>query len=127
MLAILLVSVGAVLGASLRVQALVFLSKFFSRKYWGVCLINILASCCLGCLTAIDFKSDLPNTSTPLYLLLGIGFLGSFSTFSSFIFELLQIILQRRWKESLMLVFTSIPLGLLASFLAFSIANGKTH
>ena len=58
-----------------------------------------------------------------LLLLLGTGFLGSFSTFSTFMAEVFAVLRERAWGETLGLLASSVLGGLLAMELGLAIGQ----
>ena len=73
---------------------------------------EVLACFVLGLLMSLEASCG--EGSRRLMVLLGSGFLGSFSTFSSFIAELHAVLRQRKGLEALWLLGSSIGGGLLA-------------
>ena len=57
----------------------------------NIALINIISSLITGILSALDIKHG------NLYFFLSIGFLGCFSTFSSFIYQLFNYLQERKY------------------------------
>ena len=74
-----LVAMGAVPGAWLRFRLVNHFEPMIPRKHWGTFGVNLVACFCLGLLVGLE-QSCGPSASR-LLLLLGTGFLGSFSTF----------------------------------------------
>ena len=98
---ILLVSCGAILGANLR---LIIYEKFQNlrlRKDFSVLLINTFASFLLGLFISILPRISLQNFSYQLALFVSIGFLGSLSTFSTFVYDLFDSCLKLKWLLAL--------------------------
>ena len=108
---VLLVAIGAVPGAWLRFRLVNHLEPMLPRKHWGTFTVNVIASFALGLVAA------LVNHCGPdqrLGLLLGIGFLGSLSTFSTFSVELLQTLRSGLFKETALLAVGSVFVGVVA-------------
>ena len=110
--AALLIAIGAVPGAWLRFRVVNHLEPMLPRKHWGTFGVNIIAAFVLGLVVALESRCG-PASERSL-LLLGTGFLGSFSTFSSFVGEIHVTLRQRHWREASLLVAGSILAGLLA-------------
>ncbi len=76
-------------------------------------IINFIASFFLGILVALNFNNKI------LYLLFYSGFLGSFSTFSSFIYQLFVLLQKRKF----MLLFFHYFEVIIFSFMCFYLGN----
>ena len=120
--ATLLVALGAVPGAWLRFRMVNHLEPMLPRRHWGTLTVNGLACFVLGLLVSLEQSCG--SGSQRLLLLLVTGFLGSFSTFSSFIAELHAALRQGLRHEALLLVAGSLLLGLAAMAAGLSIGAG---
>jgi len=90
--------------------------KVFSFN--NILIVNVLASLFLGILVALNI------TNKNLLLLFSVGFLGCFSTFSSFIYQLFNLIKKRKYLslvlyyiEVLVLTFLFFCLGYFITFI----------
>lgn len=110
--AALLVALGAVPGAWLRFRLVNHLVPMLPRKHWGTLGVNLIACFALGLIVSLG--EDCGEAMQRLLLLLGTGFLGSFSTFSTFMAELHRVLQQRHWREALLLAGGSVLGGLAA-------------
>lgn len=108
----LLVALGAVPGAWLRFRLVNHLEPLLPRRHWGTFAVNLLACFALGLLSALQSQGN--AGSDRLMLLLGTGFLGSFSTFSTFIAECAQSLGRGERFAALTLLLASLAGGLLA-------------
>lgn len=111
-LAALLVAIGAVPGAWLRFRVVNHLEPMLPRKHWGTFGVNVIAAFALGLVVGLEQSCGV--ASQRLLLLVGTGFFGSFSTFSSFIGELHAELRQGHWGEVGLLAGGSVLAGLLA-------------
>jgi CrcB protein len=107
----LLVAFGAIPGAWLRFRLVNHFEPMVPRKHWATFGVNITACFSLGLITALE-RACGPRPQ--LGLLLGVGFLGSFSTFSTFSVELLLAWLAGARRQALALMLGSVLCGLLA-------------
>jgi len=83
----LLVGAGGFVGANARFVVARLVGVLFETRFpLGTFLINISGSFLLGILGAITAEKVMP-TSEALRLALGVGFLGAYTTFSTFEFE----------------------------------------
>ena len=120
---IFLVSLGAILGANTRFQINNKLEKLNLRKDISILIINTFASFCLGLfLSSIEeFNSFI--YSYQLFLFFSIGFLGSLSTFSSFVYDLFELCLRLKFSRALKLFIISCSLGIIAFAFGFLLGN----
>lgn len=105
-----LVMLGAALGAPSRW----LLDRFVQTRYdsvfpWGTFVINVLGSLTLG----IVFGAA---SSNALVALLGTGFCGGFTTFSTFGFESVRLIEEGSGSVALLNIGASLAVGLAAAF-----------
>jgi len=107
----LLVAVGAVPGAWLRFAMVNHLAPRLPRRPWATLAVNLLACLSLGVLVA---RLRPGAVDRPWLLLLGTGFLGSFSTFSTLMAELLDDLRHRRPGQAMVLLLVSLAGGWLA-------------
>ncbi|MFJ7646728.1 fluoride efflux transporter FluC [Lysinibacillus sp. NPDC097279] len=106
-----LVGIGGFLGALTRF----YLGKWIVSTYpWVTFFINITGSFALGLL----FGS---HPSEALWHFLGIGFLGAYTTFSTFGFEMLQLVEKKRWGLALAYGCSTLIIGLLFAALGIYI------
>ena len=106
---LLLVGAGAVPGALLRWQLALNLGD-------QNLLVNVLGAALLG------FLAGLP-AAPRRQLLLGIGFCGSLTTFSSWMLAAMQQLSSGRWAAALGLIGLTLGLGLGAAALGFSLGR----
>jgi len=110
--AALLVALGAVPGAWLRFRLINHWEPMVPRKHWATFGVNGIACLALGLIVGLEDSCG--ETSRRLLLLVGTGFLGSLSTFSTFVAELSVVLHQRHWREAALLSGGSVGAGLLA-------------
>tara|TARA_B100000214_G_scaffold186378_1_gene134372 strand:- start:573 stop:947 length:375 start_codon:yes stop_codon:yes gene_type:complete len=123
MLEIFLISLGAILGANTRFRIINKLEKLNLRKDLFVLIINIFASFFLGLFLSIIEQFISFIYSYQLVLFFAIGFLGSFSTFSSFVYDLFDLCLQVKFSRALKLFILSFSLGIIAFAFGFLLGN----
>ena len=84
---VVLVGLGAILGAWLRLKVVNHFQPMVPKKHWGTFLVNVVACFALGLVLALN---ETCSAGTGIALLMGVGFFGSLSTFSTFAVELLN-------------------------------------
>jgi fluoride exporter len=110
----LLVGVGGFIGANARfVVARVVGALFETRFPLGTFLINVSGSFLLGVLGTVVAQRMMPNSES-MRLALGVGFLGAFTTFSTFEFETHALFDDGSWLTATTNMFASLFVGLLA-------------
>ena len=120
---IIFVSIGAVLGANFR---FIIYEKFEQNKLisdFRILIINTVASFLLGFFLALIPRINSFNFSYQLGLFFSVGFLGSLSTFSTFVYDLFEFSLQLKFYRALKLFLISLPLGILALVIGVFWAN----
>lgn len=119
----LLVALGGAFGAPLRyVVDLVVTARFAGRRTralpWGTWTVNVAGSLVLG-LVAGAVAHGAP---TWLATLVGTGFCGALTTFSTFSFETVRLAEDGRWSAAAGNVVGSVVAGLAASAGGYALA-----
>jgi CrcB protein len=83
-------------------------------------VVNLAASFALGLITPLLGGC---GHGLRIHLLLATGFLGSLSTFSSFVVEVLQSWMLRERRQSILLMAVSVFAGLMAVYVGASISG----
>lgn len=110
---ILFVALGGAFGSVARYGAGVAMARLLGLAFpWGTLTVNILGALAIGVLTArIDPSHE------DLRLLLGVGVLGGFTTFSTFSLEAVRMVQQHQSGAAVLYVGASLILGLGACWL----------
>ena len=120
---ILFVSIGAILGANSRFRIHNKLVKLNLNKYSLILIINTFASFSLGLFLSLVEQFRVFNYYYQLVLFFSIGFFGSLSTFSSFIYDVFDLCLQLKFFRALKLFFISVSVGIIAFAFGFFLGN----
>ena len=116
----LLVGLGAIPGAWLRLKAVNHFEPMVPKKHWGTFAVNVAACFGLGLLLALHQGCP---ASTGIPLLIGVGFFGSLSTFSTFAVELLNELRAGHGLSAVVLAVASILAGLLACSAGYGVGT----
>lgn len=105
------VGIGGFAGAIARYAAVETIGKRISSSLpAGTLFVNLLGAFLLGLLYG-------STGNTELTLLIGTGFMGAFTTFSTLQYELLQFSRSRKWRTFAVYVLISTVLGLVLFWL----------
>ena len=110
-----LVAIGGALGAALRYLLANIIKSFFISSIYGTISVNIIGSFLIGYLISSDIKNNLSENFINFFLI--IGLLGSFTTFSAFSYEVLDLINSKKYVTSLAYIFISIFICILSAYL----------
>ena len=124
-----LVALGAVPGAWLRLRVVNHFEPVVPHKHWGTFVVNVLAAFFLGLFSglhayALKACSGVDGTA-PMMLLVGVGFFGSLSTFSTFVVELLNTLQSRQFLQFVGLMVFSLVFGLLAAAAGYQLGLSR--
>lgn len=116
------IALGGALGAVSRYCLGNFISRMVGTALpYGTFIINIVGCFFMGLLMTVIIERGM--LSAPWRLFLCVGFLGGFTTFSSFGYETLMLLQEERFAAALAYVGGSIILGLLAAFAGVILAK----
>lgn len=107
------VACGGLVGAPARY----LLDSAISRRvrsdlFWGTFVVNVSGSFLLGLLSGLTLAHHLPPVDEAL---LGTGFCGAYTTFSTFTFETVRLLQDGRAMAAAANVAASVVLGLLGA------------
>jgi CrcB protein len=118
-----------VLGASIGAPSRYFLdltiqSRRPSPMPWGTMTVNVVGSLILGLVASV-----VAHTSSPAWLiaLVGTGFCGAFTTFSTFSFETVRLIEVGRATTAVAYVTASLLFGLAAVALGWWVGSAVSR
>lgn len=119
---ILTVALGGAMGAVSRFLVGNIVSKILGSAWpYGTFVINIVGCFCMGVLMTIISERQLLPAAWRLFLC--VGFLGGFTTFSSFGYEAVSLMNQGKLLEALGYVGGSVLLGLAAAAIGVHIGR----
>ena len=119
MLNIILVAAGGATGAVLRFALTNFTKSFFTSAIYGTITVNILGSFLIGYLITLDNGKNLSEDFIKFFLIIGV--LGSFTTFSAFSYEVINLILSKKLIFSFIYISISVFVCILSAYLGMII------
>ncbi|URN93837.1 MAG: fluoride efflux transporter CrcB [Candidatus Pristimantibacillus lignocellulolyticus] len=79
-------------------------------------LVNVVGSFILGCLFSCYEQDILPKG---LWYLFGVGFLGAFTTFSTFSYEWIMFVKEKKYGSAILYVTASLIVGIAAAYVGY--------
>ena len=119
MLNIILVATGGAVGAILRFILTNFSKTLFNSSIYGTLTVNILGCFLIGYLITSDFSKNINDNFVKFFLI--IGLLGSFTTFSAFSYEVVNLITNKKIFISFIYISISIFISILFAYLGMLI------
>ena len=117
---VLLVALGAALGAPARyLTDRAVQGRHASVFPWGTFTVNVVGSFILGLVTAAATHGLDPRVSA----LVGTGFCGALTTYSTFSYETLRLVEQNARRETVAYLAASVAVGLGAASLGWAVAT----
>ena len=110
-----LVATGGAIGAVLRYILTNFSKALFNSSIYGTVSVNIIGSFLIGYFIASNFGNNLSENFTKFFLI--VGLLGSFTTFSAFSYDVVDLIYSKRYLASFVYIFVSIFICIISAYL----------
>ena len=118
----LLISLGAILGANARYWVGDWAAQRWGSAFpLGTLLINLSGSFLLGLFVTLATERFMLDPRWRTFF--AIGFLGAYTTFSTYTYESMNLINQGQWAAGLINLLGSAVLGALAVFLGIALGR----
>jgi CrcB protein len=122
LLRILLIGLGGFFGANLRYVVQVWSAGRWGSGFpYGTLLVNVTGSLCLGFIVTLATQRIAMSPDWRLFLT--VGFLGGYTTFSSFTVETLSLLETGNWTASAAYLLGNVLLGLAGAYLGIVLAR----
>ena len=119
---VLVIALGAALGANLRYALSIWAAQRWGTAFpYGTLLINVLGSFAIG--VAMVLLTTRVALGDAWRLLIVTGFLGGFTTFSTFSYETYGLLVAGSWLEAGLNMVGSVGLGMIGVFLGAGVAR----
>lgn len=118
----LLIGLGGFLGANARY----ILGRWVDTRYgtsfpYGTLIVNVSGSFIIGFFLALVSERFVQHPNWRLFF--AVGFLGAYTTFSTFSFESVALLQERAWWLGLANIIGSVLLGLIAALIGMAAAR----
>ena len=121
MIEILWIGIAGFLGANARYLLSVWCAERFGPSFpYGTLIINVSGSFVLGMIVG---AADVRSVSPLFRLAMGVGFLGAYTTFSTFTVETVRMVEAGSFLLALLNVVGSVAIGLTAAILGIALAR----
>lgn len=118
---LLAVAMAGACGAAARFSVDYAVSRPTSTaKGLGTVIVNVSGSFGLGLLMGIAMHGTLPE---PLIIAIGVGFLGAYTTFSTWMYETARLVQQRAWSVVVVNVVVPLVAGPIAALAGLWLAR----
>ena len=121
MIHIIYIASGGAIGAVLRYLISIFYKYYFPNFPVGTLFVNFVGSFMIGILANSLDNKDISYVFIKYFLIIGI--LGSFTTFSAFSLETIQLINDKKLFLSLIYISLSVSLCISGAFLGLNISK----
>tara|TARA_B100000941_G_C28498398_1_gene552448 strand:- start:1207 stop:1566 length:360 start_codon:yes stop_codon:yes gene_type:complete len=116
---LLLVSSGGALGALLRFSLGNILKIYFLNNFYATLSINIIGSFLIGYLVSLGYIKNFSESFIKYFLV--IGLLGSFTTFSAFSYEVVDLFLSKKLFLGILYIISSVFFCIIAAYMGIYI------
>ncbi len=118
---IVLITLGGALGSNVRYWLGGWIAAYANSEFpWGTFAINVSGSLVIGAYLAASQRLGWP---LEWKLLIAVGVLGGYTTFSTFSWETLELMSQGAWELSLAYAFGSLAASLLGCYVGITLAR----
>ncbi|EHL20274.1 hypothetical protein HMPREF9628_00119 [Peptoanaerobacter stomatis] len=114
---LILILIGAMLGVSLRYLFI----NILNIGIYSIMLINISGSFALGFINTLN-ANQLINSSL-LHKAVTVGIIGAFTTFSTFIGDIVNLLIKKQYTTAFIYFFASISISIIFMLIGIYVAN----
>lgn len=112
---VLLVAIGAAIGGVARYLIGGWLASLLGPDFpWGTVFVNVTGSFVIGVVLVLAQGGALPVGARPF---VAVGILGGYTTFSTYSYETLELIIDGNYEVAVINVFVQLVLGLIGVYL----------
>ncbi len=112
---LILVATGGALGALLRYLLTIICNILFASSIYATISVNIIGSFLIGYFITSNFGNNLSENFIRFFII--IGLLGSFTTFSAFSYEVVDLLNSKKYVTSFTYIFISIFICIMSAYI----------
>ena len=112
---LILVATGGALGAVLRYFLTIICNTLFASSIYATFSVNIIGSFLIGYFITSNFGNNLSENFVRFFII--IGLLGSFTTFSAFSYEVVDLLNSKKYVTSFTYIFISIFICIMSAYM----------
>ena len=118
-----LVAIGGSIGSSFRFLLTEFFRNYFlsNNYYFGTLLVNIIGSFLIGLIISLSQKYNFSDDLIKYFVIIGV--LGSFTTFSTFSYEVIELLYEKKIFLASTYIFSSLILCISFTYLGFNMSK----
>ena len=116
------------IGAAMRLGMTNLAKMIWGQAFYGTLIVNLIGAACIG-VFYVAFNQVWQEIDQNWRYVLIAGLLGSLTTFSGFVLEIVTMMLQKQWSLAIIYATASVFLCVLATFLAIKLSYwiGSLH
>ena len=116
------IAIGGAIGALGRHFLAGYISQVVGGSFpWGIFLVNVLGSTLIGVVTEVASQTSFIGVEAKA--LLTVGFLGAFTTFSTFSLDIVELCQKGLWALAMIYVIASIFVAVLSLVTAMTVTR----
>lgn len=117
------IAIGGAMGALGRHFLAGYVTQLVGSSFpWGIFVVNVIGSIFIGVITELAGQASFIGEE--LKTLLVIGFLGAFTTFSTFSLDIVELCQKGLWTSAAIYVVGSVCLAVLGLVMAMMVTRG---
>jgi CrcB protein len=118
-----IIAIGGGMGALGRYFLVGYITQLFGGGFpWGILAVNVVGSMILG--VVVEFGAQTPLLTAEFKALLAVGFLGAFTTFSTFSLDIVELCQKGLWGLAGMYISASVVVAVIGLVAGIVITRG---
>lgn len=116
------IAIGGAMGALGRHFLAGYISQLVGGSFpWGIFLVNVIGSTLIGVVTEVASQTSFIGVEVKA--LLTVGFLGAFTTFSTFSLDIVELCQKGLWASATFYIIASVCVAVLSLVMAMTVTR----